>query len=118
MASALREQVVESRQIGIGQGDGERPHPGEAEAEFVAQVTPHLVPEPFQGALEHAGRGLVPAVDDPAVGLAGAEADLRRLLQQDHTQPVTAQLVGDGAADDAATNDRHVVRNPLHRSLL
>ncbi len=54
----------------------------------------------------------MPAVDDAAVRLRRAEADLDLALDQTQVEPEPAQRPGDGTTDDAAADDDDIL-HPL-----
>ncbi len=111
----VADEPVEGRLVLVGEGDGELADPGEPEAELGAQAVPELVARPLEAALQRVRAGVVAAVDDPAVGLARAEADLGGALDQGDAQAVAAELVSDGAAHHAGADDHDVLQRAARR---
>ena len=94
-------QMVQRRQVGLGEGDGQFADPGETESELFTKRVPQLVTPPLQASLQRLGVGVVAAVDDAAVGLAGSESGFGLPFQECDREFVAAELVGDGRSDDA-----------------
>ena len=108
------DQIVERRQVGFGEGDGEFADTGETEPEFCTQRVPQLVAPPFQAALERFGVGVVTTVDDAAVGLARSESRFDLTFEECHREFVPAEFVGDRRSHDAGPYHHDVLQRGGH----
>ncbi len=93
----------------VVEGNRQIPVTSESEPQLLCQTHPALVAGPGELAFERPRLSVVATVDDAAIGLRSSKADLDLAFHESDIEAVSGEFPGNGAADDATTDDCYVL---------